>query len=455
MNTLCCFKFAVAQVLKIESENIIMNLLNFFENFVRAPNFQEKNVNGANSLACFVPSLYALMMMVLIFCAVIQSKISSGVYFSFIEFWVFYWACRVLHELVHAVYACYTYKNFDSFNFQNIISILKGSHVEIPLVPGMQRPEFDCIRHAGWMGSLLIAVATTVCSRQTVHAASFLTLIDALCSDLFRIQSPSADNVFLCGNFGMVIMDHEHRDKAMAILRKMARISMMRGAQAGGVVTYAAHKGRRGHRALRVRLVPDKRSDLSKSLVARLQRAEYFASFRQRPDNIIRLYSAHTQRADACPPAVSRAQPARWTPALVCNVWSDHGGTWASERCAVEIHAAHDGELRAWTAAGQPRPPAELLPWLEAATHRRRPSDLPGACIAGILDLLRAQGSWFHAVRFGFHFGPERGTLDYAVPTRKEVPGACISWLFPRAPTPVTRGLGFRHARRFHPHLAQ
>ena len=52
------------------------------------------------------------------------------------------------------------------------------------------------------------------------------------------------------------------------------------------------------------------------------------------------------------------------------------------------------------------------------------PSTVDSAAVAGILDLLRCQGVWYHSVRYGFLFGPTRSTLDYDMPTKAEFEAA-------------------------------
>ena len=60
--------------------------------------------------------------------------------------------------------------------------------------------------------------------------------------------------------------------------------------------------------------------------------------------------------------------------------------------------------------------------WLPRATGHPMPTSVDSCAVAGMIDLLRAQGSWFHAARYAFHFGAfaaseeTRTTLAYEIP---------------------------------------
>ena len=99
------------------------------------------------------------------------------------------------------------------------------------------------------MGSLLFAVSLSfyagVSEAWAVwQAASWLTALDSMCSDLLNLNLEGAcdhgQSVFRCGNFGLVILCKENRNKVLAILKEMVRITMMRCAQSGGAITYVS-----------------------------------------------------------------------------------------------------------------------------------------------------------------------------------------------------------------------
>ena len=102
-------------------------------------------------------------------------------------------------------------------------------------------------------------------------------------------------------------------------------------------------------------------------------------------------------------------------------VWTEKKGQWHSTHANVEVYITHNGDLDFWTVSGVTYPVDDIFPWLEKTTYSPCPSAVDSACVAGIVDLVRTKGSWFHSVRFGFLFGPIRKTLNYQMPSKKEV----------------------------------
>jgi hypothetical protein len=295
-----------------------------------------------------------------------------------------------------------------------------GSHVRIDVESRTFRM---AIRHSGWMGSLLVANASYFFSLSCiVQISAWLTVLDSLCSDFFMLYD-TGENMFLCGNFGMLLLDNEHRDKAVPFLRTMVRFTMARGAHSAGVMTYVPQQKKFGLRGVRSRVVNGKRSDLSKTILDRFQLNQKLASYRFGPEkSAAKVFTGHVQFLKSTRPTLHSVHPIQWTPAADHIIWREHNGVWSSELSSVEIFASYEGELEHWTVGGIEYPPEKLLPWIEAATHQRqRESEAKDYCISGILDLVRTQGSWYHSIRYGFLFGPKRSNLDYAMPSKKEV----------------------------------
>lgn len=85
----------------------------------------------------------------------------------------------------------------------------------------------------------------------------------AFVSDVLQLEG-SSDNVFGCGNFGMMVINTAEKagvDIAKT-LRRMAGATAARGGQSGGIVTLLQDGS-----AHRCRFVPSKREDLARSLV--------------------------------------------------------------------------------------------------------------------------------------------------------------------------------------------
>jgi len=182
-----------------------------------------------------------------------------------LRFFAAYYVVAVLHEAMHVVAACLVGEASSVLTLSNV----RSAHVRVPGVSGWRS---DFVRHARWLGSTLFAVAVTIVGANThVQATAWLTALDGVCSDLLELEGPMCNycrDMFRCGNFGVIVIDEERRRNAVEILRTMVRITMMRGAQSGGVVTYVPSiGGSKGLTGIRSRVVNGKRTNLS-TLVA-------------------------------------------------------------------------------------------------------------------------------------------------------------------------------------------
>lgn len=152
------------------------------------------------------------------------------------------------------------------------------------------------IRQFGWIASFAIASmlyyrasrsnAKMGAFLEWCHLAAYATALDALCTDLFQLEpfsftAPHMENnsssslsvTFYCGNFGVILLhaawlNEDGGQTALHILRKMIEVTMMRGAQSGGIVTFE-RKDKKGKenglvamRSIRSRVVKSKRGDL-------------------------------------------------------------------------------------------------------------------------------------------------------------------------------------------------
>ena len=166
---------------------------------------------------------------------------------------VFVVACSVatiLHELGHVGCArCLGYR-----------AHLKGARCVV--APGISaKPTATAlVHHCGWIISVtLAAVATVLALPQAVLAALWLTAAEAVSSDLVMRHCAAADH-FHCGNFGLLLFDVTSKKLVIPVLRTMLRVTMMRGAQSAGVVTYVRRK--KVMHGVRSRVVNGKRTDL-------------------------------------------------------------------------------------------------------------------------------------------------------------------------------------------------
>ena len=89
----------------------------------------------------------------------------------------------------------------------------------------------------------------------------------------------------------------------------------------------------------------------------------------------------------------------------------------------------------------------DIQKWLCRALNAPMPSVVDSAGVAGVMDMLRSQGSWFHSVRLAFHLGGgvphlpmcEGGdtpppTLNYPMPDEREIAALAQTVEVPMSP---------------------
>jgi hypothetical protein len=135
-------------------------------------------------------------------------------------------------------------------------------------VPGIEKSPLRAmlVRHAGWMMSVALAVAAMCYGLAAAPTmVLWLTAFDGLLTDLLGFVA--ADDTFFCGNFGLLLLDKAAASHVRKMIEKSVRVTMMRGAQSAGIVTYVP-KGK-GAMGIRKRVVNGKRTDLCDLLMAK------------------------------------------------------------------------------------------------------------------------------------------------------------------------------------------
>ena len=185
--------------------------------------------------------------------------------------------------------------------------------------------QLKVVRHSGWIGSTLIALLCFYFSNKRtfrhfimsyrinlcVSIPALITALEAISTDLFglppllnRLQTQEPAMYFFCGNFGIILLHSawlsNGGDLALDILEKMINVTMMRGAQSGGVVTFVNTRGKQNSEkpgklvAIRTRVVKSKRGDLAKMLRKKLGSIN---SHQQSP-SLVRFFSGHTRQVN-------------------------------------------------------------------------------------------------------------------------------------------------------------
>ncbi len=249
-----------------------------------------------------------------------KNPISNPKMWSLIVGVTWYAIFGFLHELSHIVAASMI--RFDTIDWKSInwINLVLTRRFQIMNYgcENFDKDEIDffIIRQTGWIASVAIAflvhfiyirfrykestpfvdsLRLTSCdydgggklssfNLKWCHLAAYMTAFDALWTDLLQIKpvfllfdhnDNASKATFFCGNFGIILLhsawlDDNGGKSALDILTKMIEVTMMRGAQSGGIVTFK-NGGRMNDvdgnyniqmKSIRSRVVKSKRADL-------------------------------------------------------------------------------------------------------------------------------------------------------------------------------------------------
>lgn len=320
------------------------------------------------------------------------------------------WALAVLlHECCHIAGA-----RVLGWKGQPIVKFATSGHLAAwCILPGVSQVDrLHIARHAGWIGSIVIAfIATLANLNGFLNGLTLLpfwwTAAGAVASDLIS-HSEGLDH-FGCGNFGVLILRAVERSTVFETLRKMLRITMVRGAQSAGLVTY--ERSGVSSVGLRCRVVNGKRTDLADLLLSKVLREIKGGSSGgayPHPSEAWRLFQGHTRFATSSICNQSGCHPHQWSPRKKQTAWRRTGGTtpaFVGELRSVEGYITHNGDLDFFTLHGNTYSLKDVQLLLAQLLGRPMPSDVDSAAIAGLLDLLRPQGLWLASVRYGYLFG--------------------------------------------------
>ena len=277
------------------------------------------------------------------------------------------------------------------------------------------------VRHAGWVGSLVVA---TLCTWRCLSdaawscwwgvAVAWLTAADAIHSDLLGAALPAAAGAtsgaggcFYCGNFGLLLINGASKHLVGPLLRKMIKITMMRGAQSAGVVTYTRQSGRViGGVGKRHRVVNGKRTDLADKL---LRKGKEMV----KPANIqaTQIFQGHTRFATTSIADFDGTHPHQWSAPTRERHWAAVPGQprVVSAMAHVEANVTHNGDLDFFDIHGVTYELGDVRDLLTSLLHAKPSCTVDSLCVAGLLELLRTKGLWRASVRYGYLFGALSG----------------------------------------------
>lgn len=225
-------------------------------------------------------------------------------------------------------------------------------------ITGLTLDDMDIIRHSGWIASLVLALWIHHGAKKNdtcpLRWTAWVTAVEAIWTDLLlwpvipTLLGPAPiSSCFGCGNFGMILLHHAwwtHNgggsgagESVLNILEKLIEVTMMRGAQSGGVVcfhpkTHDSTEVRNGQVLLpslygvRSRIVNRKRTDLSVLVRRKVAQDNGFSSsgvplrcppsHLAFPKDFVPMFCGHTRFATSSKAALPDTHPQQWTPAI-------------------------------------------------------------------------------------------------------------------------------------------
>lgn len=374
---------------------------------------------------------------------------------SVLRLWGWYAVFGLLHELAHLASFVGATKIFCDDATASLtlitnsgVSLLKavinalfracfGRYSILPALDSVQNEEvatsisFVTV-HAGWIFSLALAIVLHICCTKLqmnipiiACIAAYVTALEALGTDLLGFVPRSlagfdSSTIVFCGNFGIILLNHkwmtdDNGKTALDVLEKMVNVTMMRGAQCGGVVTFSEKEtdaGKTGDRphleGIRSRVVNAKRTDLSKGVRAKIEKDNYNFG---RLKGFRRGFFGHTRFATTSKATFDGCHPHQWSIPQSRTVYHPFApgaalSTKASNsRVQVSNYVTHNGDFDYYLVNGKTFALDAIQGWLEHATECKMPTTVDSCAIAGVVDILRTQGSFGLSARYAICLG--------------------------------------------------
>lgn len=359
-----------------------------------------------------------------------------------------------VHEVAHLTTASILGYDVEC-NGDLLYRILLGRQVTIQ---GIQLDHYHStiIQHAGWVVSATLAAVIfgwhllPSSLRQekqrrwsnTMLLAVAVTALEALSTDLFgwsclHVLPLSSSNKaagacsFFCGNFGIILLNHlwlskDNGKSALECLEKMINVTMMRGAQSGGIVTYQPYTKGGGLKGIRSRVLNKKRTDLSREILKRV-RNDFRPS--KIPEDFVSTLVGHTRFATSSISSFECIHPHQWTPERK-HMFYDFSilrGDLSASRVGpkatrVSNYITHNGDFDFYVVNGKTYDLEIIQKWLSVVTETPIPAIVDSCAIAGMIDILRTQGCFGLSVRYAVCLGLESSEIEespYQFPSYK------------------------------------
>jgi len=353
----------------------------------------------------------------------------------------------VIHEMAHLTTYLALSNTSPIVSNDNMLKVLVraafGRYCAIPF-PERQNDDTSVIfwvRHSGWVFSLALSICLHYFSigknKQTSVKNSwiesgnlvfiaYVTTLEAISTDLFGMTSTNASTstiTLFCGNFGLILLNSQWISgdggkSALDILEKMVQVTMMRGAQTGGVVTFKDHNGKymKGRRS---RVVNTKRGDLSKGIRRKLQKdvCDWRGKLDIPKKESVYGFFGHTRFATSSVATMDGCHPHQWSPGFLCSFFNPYSVISSRTNSGfyeiyVENYITHNGDFDFFNLNGKNYGLSIIQDWLEYSTGHKRPSSVDSAAVAGMIDILRTQGSFLLSVRYAVCLGLPTCTMN-------------------------------------------
>lgn len=341
---------------------------------------------------------------------------------------IWYFLFGAAHELIHAL-AAFSFDLHHGMMYNNesvllfLLRITLGRALHLPLMEKSATDlQFALVRHVGWIFSLCIAFAfansNNIPNKKEAKTAAIITAMEAVATDLLGFGAVGRAT-FLCGNFGLILVNPawtsgpDHGKTALQILKKLVEVTMMRGAQTGGVVCWA--EGATGDGELcgiRSRVVNGKRTDLSEGVCKKVYKDAFS---RGRIKKGIQGFFGHTRFATSSKATFDGTHPHQWSSPRRWRVYDAATMKLKNPQprmATVENFITHNGDLDFFRVGRKFYDLHTVQSWLEKGTGNPMPASVDSAAIAGIVDILRTSGSFGLSIRYSILLGSPSSTMD-------------------------------------------
>jgi hypothetical protein len=313
-------------------------------------------------------------------------------------------------------------------------------HVDIPAIGNSamvaRKQVYESIEMAGVAGSLMAAACVSYSDYFgiPVMIGFWITVLLSLVSDTHLFRRFTQDTTssastattklgfrqelweapvwrFFCGNFGIIVACPESQSglSVFGVLKAMAKICMMRGAQSGGIGALMEHDKKVG--CFRSRVSAAKRDDLGLLLAGKFKNDATISKYlKQAPVTTTNMdmgiFFGHTRFATSSIPLATETHPHQWTSAdkIRCTFWSiSTNGTWTSTpNASPGVMITHNGDFEFFELFGVERTFGQIQKWLSSVLNSPPPASCDSVGIAGVFEYLRTQGLFPQSLRLAY-----------------------------------------------------